>query len=66
MATPPASGPDRWTTSTHSNQQDCVQWRRGARGVDVRDSKAAGPHAPVLAVGDDGWRAFVAGLTPRA
>lgn len=59
-----ASAPHRWTTSTHSNQTDCVQWRKGTHGVDVRDSKS-GPDAPVLALGVDGWCAFVDRLMQR-
>ncbi|WP_331768974.1 DUF397 domain-containing protein (plasmid) [Embleya sp. NBC_00888] len=59
------SAPITWTKSTHSGQQDCVEWRKGPTGIDVRDSKKA-ETAPALALAPDSWRAFVEHLAQRS
>ncbi|GAA1261568.1 DUF397 domain-containing protein [Sphaerisporangium rubeum] len=50
-----------WRKSSASANQDCVEVAYLAGGTRaLRDSK--NPGGPVIAVGCDGWAAFVAGL----
>ena len=50
-----------WFKSTHSQQNgECIEARRRATGIDVRDSKK--PRGPVVEVGAVAWLAFLAGV----
>ncbi|MEW1686267.1 DUF397 domain-containing protein [Streptomyces sp. NPDC091265] len=57
------TGGAAWRTSSYSGSTggDCVEVATGcAASVPVRDSK--NPSGPVVVIGADAWRGFVAGL----
>jgi hypothetical protein len=54
----------KWTKSSHSGQQDCVEYRKSSTGADVRDSKQ-GHDAPYLTLTPDSWTALLAHLGRR-
>ncbi|WP_030573733.1 DUF397 domain-containing protein [Streptomyces aureocirculatus] len=55
-------GAAHWRKSSHSddNNGNCVEVAHGIPGVvPVRDSKAVGPHSPVVVVSPGAWTAFL-------
>ncbi|WP_280721303.1 DUF397 domain-containing protein [Kitasatospora sp. MAA4] len=56
-----SSQQSEWFKSSYSNQNgECVETRRAATGMDLRDSKD--PHGPTLAFPAPAWRTFVASV----
>ncbi|MCT2593917.1 DUF397 domain-containing protein [Streptomyces sp. N2-109] len=50
-----------WSKSTHSGQNgECLEVRRTAVGLDVRDSKE--PYGPILSIPADAWSGFLAAV----
>jgi hypothetical protein len=49
--------PGNWRKSSRSGNSDCVEWRVGHDGVQVRDSK--NPEGPVLTYSHSEWHAFL-------
>ena len=50
----------RWTRSPYSGAEgNCLETRRSATGVDLRDSKDIS--IPGFSVGGEAWQAFVSG-----
>jgi hypothetical protein len=55
-----SSHASEWFKSSYSQQNgECVDARRQATGIDVRDSK--NPRGPVIEVGATAWKSFLAG-----
>ncbi|WSY12004.1 DUF397 domain-containing protein [Embleya sp. NBC_00896] len=50
----------RWTTSSHSGGEDCVEVAALGTAVGVRDSKVAG--SPVITVDPAAWARLIAGV----
>ncbi|KUF17273.1 DUF397 domain-containing protein [Streptomyces silvensis] len=58
------SSPAEWCRSSYSMQNgECVEIRSGARGLDVRDSKAPGDR--ILGFTASAWVAFLAAVPAR-
>ncbi|MFI5953428.1 DUF397 domain-containing protein [Cryptosporangium sp. NPDC051539] len=53
-----------WRTSSHSADKACVEVRRDADGVSVRESRR--PSAGELHFPDAVWRRFIAGVKERS
>jgi len=50
----------KWVKSSYSESGNCLEWRTGVAGCQVRDSKD--PGGPVLTFGRGAWAAFLAGV----